>query len=76
MTYQNILTEINNGILLITINRPDKLNALNKQTIAEVGQAFAAAEKDASVRSIILTGSGTKAFIAGADISEFAEYTT
>ena len=76
MTYQNILTEINNGILLITINRPDKLNALNKQTIAEVGQAFAAAENDASVRSIILTGSGTKAFIAGADISEFAEYTT
>ncbi len=76
MTYQNIITENNNGILLITINRPDKLNALNKETIAEVGLAFAAAEKDASVRSIILTGSGTKAFIAGADISEFAEYTT
>lgn len=76
MTYQNILTENNNGILLITINRPDKLNALNKETIAEVGRAFAAAENDASVRSIILTGSGTKAFVAGADISEFAEYTT
>jgi enoyl-CoA hydratase len=75
MTYKNILTENNNGILLITINRPDKLNALNKETIAEVGQAFAAAENDASVRSIILTGSGSKAFIAGADISEFAAYT-
>jgi enoyl-CoA hydratase len=76
MAYQNILTEINEGILLITVNRPDKLNALNKQTIAEIGEAVIAAEKDVSVRSIILTGSGTKAFIAGADISEFANYTT
>ena len=76
MAYNNILAENTDGILLITINRPDKLNALNKETIAEVGQAIAIAEKDSTVRSIIITGSGNKAFIAGADISEFAAYTT
>jgi enoyl-CoA hydratase len=72
--YQNILTETADGIMTITINRPDKLNALNKDTIAEVGLAIAAAEKDAAVSGIILTGAGTKAFIAGADISEFADF--
>jgi enoyl-CoA hydratase len=73
--YQNILAEVAEGIMTITINRPDKLNALNKQTIAEVGMAIEAAEKNADVRAVILTGSGTKAFIAGADISEFASFT-
>lgn len=70
----NILTEIKDQVCIITINRPDKLNALNKQTIADVGTAVAAAEKDAAVKAIIITGSGNKAFIAGADISEFASY--
>ncbi|MEP7263231.1 MAG: enoyl-CoA hydratase-related protein [Bacteroidota bacterium] len=70
----NILTEIKDQVCVITINRPDKLNALNKQTIADVGTAVAAAEKDASVKAIIITGSGNKAFIAGADISEFSAY--
>jgi enoyl-CoA hydratase len=72
--YDNLLEELNLGVLTITVNRPDKLNALNKETIAEVGLAFAAAEKNQSVKGIILTGSGTKAFIAGADISEFAAF--
>lgn len=74
MTYSNILYTVENSICTITINRPDKLNALNKDTIAEVGVAFAAAQKDDQVRGIILTGAGTKAFIAGADISEFSSF--
>ena len=73
--YENILTATENNICTITVNRPDKLNALNKKTIAEIGMAVTAAEKDNSVRVIILTGAGAKAFVAGADISEFANYT-
>ena len=72
--YENILTEIKDEICIITINRPDKLNALNKNTITEIGQAVSAAEKDSTVKGIILTGSGSKAFVAGADISEFADF--
>lgn len=74
MSYTNILYTVENSICTITINRPDKLNALNKDTIAEVGDAFAAAQKDDQVRGIILTGAGSKAFIAGADISEFCSF--
>lgn len=74
MTYTNILYSVENAICTITINRPDKLNALNRDTIAEVGKAIEAAQQDDQVRGIILTGSGTKAFIAGADISEFASF--
>lgn len=74
MAYQNILTESADGISVITINRPDKLNALNKATIEELHSALDAADKDESVRAIILTGSGEKAFVAGADISEFARF--
>ncbi len=74
MSYENILTATENGIQTITINRPDKLNALNKQTIGELNQAFAAAETDSQVRVIIVTGSGQKAFVAGADIAEFANF--
>jgi enoyl-CoA hydratase len=70
----NVLTEIKDQVCIITVNRPDKLNALNKETIAEIGEAVAAAEKNDGVRGIIITGSGSKAFIAGADISEFASY--
>ncbi len=74
MTYENILTSAENSILTITINRPDKLNALNKKTIDELNKALIIAEKDASVKVIIITGSGQKAFVAGADISEFANF--
>lgn len=74
MTYSNILSTIEDGICIITVNRPDKLNALNKDTIAEIGVAVHAAAKDPKVYGIILTGSGPKAFVAGADISEFASY--
>ncbi len=74
MSYNNLLTENKNGTLIITINRPDKLNALNKDTIAELSTALKSAEKDKAVKVIILTGSGQKAFVAGADISEFAHF--
>lgn len=75
MSYNNILSTTEDGICTITVNRPDKLNALNKDTIAEIGAAVHAAAHDAEVFGIILTGSGSKAFVAGADISEFASYT-
>jgi enoyl-CoA hydratase len=74
MTYDNILTEFKNGITTITINRPSKLNALNKATIEELHDAFNVANTDANTKVIILTGSGEKAFVAGADISEFAHF--
>jgi enoyl-CoA hydratase len=74
MSYNNILYSVDQQICTITINRPDKLNALNKETIAEVGKAIIAAQADDQVRGIILTGSGSKAFIAGADISEFSSF--
>ena len=71
MTYQNLLSEISDSVCIITINRPDKLNALNKSTIYEIGEAVKIAADDNAVRVIILTGAGSKAFVAGADISEF-----
>ncbi|WP_299213146.1 enoyl-CoA hydratase-related protein [uncultured Aquimarina sp.] len=72
--YTNILTSHNGGITTITINRPSKLNALNKETIQELHNAFDVANKDAQSKVIIITGSGEKAFVAGADISEFANF--
>lgn len=74
MSYQNILSKTNDGITTITINRPNKLNALNKATIQELHDAFDAANKDKKTKVIIVTGSGEKAFVAGADISEFADF--
>lgn len=74
MKYNNILTEENGGIRTITINRPNKLNALNRETIEELHEAFKAAQEDKDTKIIIVTGSGEKAFVAGADISEFADY--
>ena len=74
MKYENILSKSENGITTITINRPSKLNALNTSTIKELHSAFNAADEDSTVRVIIITGSGEKAFIAGADISEFADF--
>ena len=73
-TSEYIVCEITNGVLVITINRPDKLNALNKQTIEELHETLVEAENQKEIRAIILTGSGQKAFVAGADISEFANF--
>nr|WP_157486399.1 enoyl-CoA hydratase-related protein [Formosa algae] len=70
----NILSEFQDGITTITINRPTKLNALNKATIKELHRAFKAADEDNETRVIIVTGKGEKAFVAGADISEFAGF--
>ncbi len=74
MDYNNILSEFDDGIEIITINRPSKLNALNRETIGELNQALSDANSDDEVKVIILTGSGEKAFVAGADISEFAHF--
>jgi enoyl-CoA hydratase/carnithine racemase len=72
MAYENLLVERDGAVLIVTINRPDKLNALNTQTVTELGQAMEEARTDAEVRAIILTGSGEKSFVAGADINELA----
>ena len=74
MKFNNILSETTKGLTTITINRPSKLNALNKETINELHQAFKIAEEDRTIKVIIITGSGEKAFVAGADISEFADF--
>ena len=74
MSYQNILLEQNEAIATITINRPSKLNALNKETLEELHEAILDAEENNSIRVVIITGSGDKAFVAGADISEFSNY--
>lgn len=74
MNYQNIIIETQGQIGIITINRPDKLNALNHQTIQEIGYASRLFVADEHIRGIIITGSGEKAFVAGADISEFAHF--
>lgn len=71
MAYENLLTSAENGVLTITINRPDKLNALNKKTVSEIGEAIKAAKEDETVKAIIMTGAGPKSFVAGADIAEF-----
>ncbi len=72
--YNTILTEQKGQILLITINRPSQLNALNKETIEELHRALAAGDEDSGTGVIILTGSGDKSFVAGADIKEFADF--
>lgn len=71
--YQNLLTSIDNNILTITINRESKLNALNKQTLHELHLAFTDGFSNEEVGGIILTGAGTKAFVAGADIQELSD---
>ena len=74
MDYENIISEHKDGICYLTINRPEKLNALNSITISELSDAIKKADKDKLVRCIILTGADKKAFVAGADISEFASF--
>jgi len=70
MEYQNILFEMKDKIALVTINRPDKLNALNNKTLAELKDCFSALRNKDDADAVIVTGAGEKAFVAGADISE------
>ena len=74
MKLKNVLLDIETPLATVTINRPKKLNALNKETIEELHQVFKSLEKDSDIRVFILTGSGQKAFVAGADIAEFADF--
>lgn len=70
MTYKNLLVELKNKIAVVILNRPDKLNALNAETLSEIKQVFEELKNNDSINVIIITGSGEKAFVAGADISE------
>lgn len=74
MAYQNLISEIKENILYVTINREKALNALNKDTLAELADVIAYADKTDEVRGVIVTGAGEKAFVAGADIKEFSDY--
>ena len=74
MNFETILIDKNEGIATITINRPQKLNALNKTTIFELHTALKSLENETNIQVIIITGSGEKAFVAGADIAEFANF--
>ncbi|MBX7051741.1 MAG: enoyl-CoA hydratase/isomerase family protein [Flavobacteriales bacterium] len=74
MPYNNLLIENDGAVMLITINRPNQLNALNKDTIEELNKALSLADVNPDVRAIIITGSGEKAFVAGADIKEFSSF--
>lgn len=74
MSYKNLLIEQSGAVCTITINRPEKLNALNTETISELSSAIDDISADDSVQVVILTGAGEKAFVAGADISEFAHF--
>jgi enoyl-CoA hydratase len=73
MAFKNLLFEKKDGIALVTINRPDKLNALNSQTIGELSELFGSIYNDTEVKGVIITGAGDKAFISGADIKEISE---
>src|SRR6266403_4674704 len=75
MSYENILFEKNTGIAKVTFNRPKVLNALNRKTVEELQSALLDARDDASVRVLILTGAGEKAFVAGADIGDLLQHT-
>lgn len=71
MSYTTLLTSLDNGIFTITINRPDKLNALNKDVFTDLDAVMNEVESNAAIKAVIITGAGPKAFVAGADISEF-----
>ena len=73
--YSTLLTELTQGIFIITINRPDKLNALNAQVFTDIENAVDEIQINPEIRSAIITGAGSKAFVAGADIAEFTAYT-
>jgi enoyl-CoA hydratase len=69
--YKTLLTSLEKGILTVTVNRPDKMNALNKEVMSDVDAVINEIETNTEVKAVIITGSGEKAFVAGADISEF-----
>lgn len=69
--YNTLLTSLENGIFIVTINRPDKLNALNKEVMADLNAVLDEIETNQHIKAVIITGAGEKAFIAGADIKEF-----
>ena len=71
---ENILVDVQVNAAIITINRPKQLNALNQRTIEEINHALSTLSKNREVRGIIITGDGDKAFVAGADIKEFAHF--
>ena len=75
MAYRNLEIGNRGAVRTITVNRPDKLNALNRDTLNELTIAFAQAAQDDAVRVVVLTGAGEKAFVAGADIAEMNGYT-
>src|ERR1700681_1686124 len=75
LTLENVLYEKRGAIAYVTLNRPKVLNALKQAVFAELKSAFEDARNDASIRGVILTGSGDKAFAAGADIAEMSNYT-
>jgi enoyl-CoA hydratase len=70
MTFSTLLLDLRDGILVVTVNRPDKLNALNDAVITELGEVAARIAQDGTIRAAIVTGAGRKAFVAGADIGE------
>jgi enoyl-CoA hydratase len=70
--YTTLLTNLENGIFTITINRPDKMNALNQQVMNDLNNVMDEVYKNVEIKSVIITGQGNKAFVAGADISEFS----
>jgi enoyl-CoA hydratase len=74
MSYQNISIDLQGRIAILKIDRPSKLNALNRHTIDELHEGLIELENDNDIKVVIITGSGEKAFVAGADISEFADY--
>ncbi len=76
MAYSTLLTDLNNGIFTITVNRADKLNALNNQVMTDLDSVMDEVKNNAEIRSVIITGAGEKAFVAGADISEFVGLNT
>jgi enoyl-CoA hydratase len=71
MTLETLLYEVDDGVAVITINRPDKLNALNALVLQELNEAFRQARSDGAVQGVVLTGAGAKSFVAGADIQQF-----
>ncbi len=74
MNYQNLIVEIENKIATVTLNRPQALNALNKELLGEISSFLDEAKDNAEIKVVILTGSGEKSFVAGADIKEFSDF--
>lgn len=76
MSHQTILFDVRDGIAFVTINRPDKLNALNDQVVDDLGDAAETIVRESGIRAVLITGAGPKAFIAGADIGDLAKQST